>query len=366
MLSTIFVFFSLASFILLIVAFANPKLIRESHTYNFFMVVITISYIDLFPKLLISLVTFFSSPIKWMWGIRKQKLLLAGTALLSTGFVLIVLYGVFVGRFTTQILYENLYFSTLPGQFNGFKIVQISDTHFGSFGKNTSSFAKDVQTINEVNPDLILFTGDIVNNFAEEIDRFEPLLKQLRARYGKFAIPGNHDYGDYSDWPNPAAKQQNLTEIRKSITQAGFILLLNQNARIEVGDTAIYIVGVENWTHAPRPRYGRLKLALQGIPEKAFKILMTHEPEHWKAKVIQKTDIPLTLSGHTHGGQIGINIAGIEFSPIWLMYKEWAGLYQSGNQFLYVNRGLGTVGLPGRIEVDPEITVLTLLTSKNH
>lgn len=366
LLSAGFVCYSLAFFVLLIYAFVNPRLIRESHNYTFFMVVITLSFIDLFPRSLFSLATLFSFPVKRIWGNRMQKLLLAGTTLLSTGIVLAVVYGVFAGRYTIRTRHQNLYFSDLPAQFDGFKIVQISDIHFGSFGKNTKVFAEAVKKIDAIKPDVILFTGDIVNNFADEMNRFEPYLKQLHAQYGNFAIPGNHDYGDYSDWPDPASKEKNLIRLREDMTQSGFKLLLNQNARIAIGDTAIYIAGVENWSRPPFPRYARLKLALEGIPKHAFKILMTHEPGHWKAEVIQKTDVPLTLSGHTHGGQIGINIAGIEFSPIWMLYREWGGLYRSGEQFLYVNRGLGTVGFPGRIEMDPEITVLTLFRSKDH
>jgi hypothetical protein len=363
---SIFILYSLAFYTGLVCAFINPRLIREAHHYTFFMLVIAISFFDLFPRTLFSLITLVSFPVKWSAGIRKQKLLLAGATLLSSGMALVIVHGIFVGRYTVRTLHQDLHFSNLPAQFDGFKIVQISDIHFGSFGKNISFFEKAVKEINDLQPDVILFTGDIVNNFADELDGFESDMTMLQARYGKFAIPGNHDYGDYSDWPDPVAKEQNLIRLRDEITQSGFRLLLNQNSRLAIGDTAIYIAGVENWSRAGFLRYANLQAALAGIPKHAFTILMTHEPEHWEARVTGKTDVSLTLSGHTHGGQIGVNIAGIEFSPIWFMFREWAGLYRSGDQFLYVNRGMGTVGFSGRIEINPEITVLTLFRSKNR
>lgn len=364
--SAIYIFFSLLFFVLIIIAFSNPQLIREGHSYTFFLVIITLSFIDLIPKTLFSLVTLLSFPVRWIAGIRKQQLLLAGTTLLETGIVVAVLYGVFIGRYTIRTIHQDLYFSNLPAQFDGLKIVQLSDIHLGSFGKDPEVLKKTIKKIDRIKPDILLFTGDIVNNFADEMDSFEPYLQQLSAKYGKFAIAGNHDYGDYSNWPDSASKAQNLIRIREGLTNAGFKLLSNQNAPVSIGDTAVYILGVENWGKHPFPQYARLDLALKGIPDGAFKILMTHDPAHWKAKVINQTDIPLTLSGHTHGGQIGIKIAGIEFSPIWLTQRDWGGLYQAGKQFLYVNRGLGTVGFPGRIEMNPEITVLTLFRTKSH
>ena len=351
---------------LLIYAFANPHLIRQSHNYIFFFIVITLSIVNLFPKSFFALLTLCSFPLRWLRGISWQRIVLAGSFLLSIGIALIILYGVFIGRYSIRVEKQNLYFADFPKQLNGLKIVQLSDIHLGSFGKNPKVLQEAIQQINKIKPDILLFTGDIVNNFSDEMDGFEPYLNQLQAKYGKFAILGNHDYGDYYNWPDSVSKEQNQERIRSGLTAAGFNLLLNKWSLVRMKDTSICIVGVENWGHKPFPQYARLDLAMNGIPANSFKILMTHDPAHWQAKVINQTSIPLTLSGHTHGGQFGIKLAGIEFSPIWLIQKDWGGLYRSGNQYLYVNRGLGTVGFPGRIEMKPEITVLTLFRTKSH
>jgi len=226
--------------------------------------------------------------------------------------------------------------------------------------------AETVQILTKIDPDLLLFTGDLVNNFSDEIKGFEPILKQLPALYGKYAILGNHDYGDYSAWPDSMAKQKNLELIKLGLTDAGFTLLLNQWEKIAVKDTSFSLIGVENWGHPPFPQYANLDAAMNGIPDNSFKILMSHDPAHWKSIVIPQTAIQLTLSGHTHGAQFGIKIAGIEFSPIYFIQKNWGGLYQADNQKLYVNRGLGTIGFPGRIGMQPEITLLTLYRTKNR
>ncbi len=361
-----FGFISLLFSGLLIYAFANPQLIRQSHNYTFFFIVITLSIANLFPKSFFSLVTLFSFPFRWFMGINRQRILLAGSFLLSIGIALIIFYGVFFGRYLIRVEKQNLYFADFPKQLEGLKIVQLSDIHLGSFGKNPKVLQETIKQINEIKPDLLLFTGDIVNNFADEMDGFESYLNQLQAKYGKFAIAGNHDYGDYSNWPDSVSKEQNLLRIREGLTRVGFKLLLNQWSSVKIKDTSICIVGVENWGRPPFPQYARLDLAMNGIPVNSFDILMSHDPAYWQAKVVHQTNIPLTLSGHTHGGQFGIKLAGIEFSPIWLIQKDWGGLYRSGNQYLYVNRGLGTVGFPGRIEMKPEITVLTLFRTKSH
>lgn len=257
-------------------------------------------------------------------------------------------------------------FRDFPEQLNGLVIVQISDTHFGTFGKNPSVLNRAMTEIEKINPDILVFTGDLVNNFSNEILGFDTWLKKLPSRYGKFAIQGNHDFGDYSQWPDSASKMQNLEKIRNVLNEAGFELLLNSWHKMAIKDTSICMIGVENWGHPPFPQYARLDLALDRIPDHLFKILLSHDPAYWNAKIIPDTDIPLTLSGHTHGGQFGIKIAGIEFSPIYFIQKNWGGLYQDDNQFLYVNRGLGCLGFPARIEMRPEITVLTLRRAKSH
>lgn len=367
--SSLTIFYVAIGFInlgLLLFAFANPEDIRQARNYTLFYTVISVSFINLMPKLLFSLSTLTSFVLRWLMGKRVQLLLLNGSLLISFGILVMVAYGIFFGRSNLNIEKSDLYFENWPEQLDGFTIVQLSDIHLGSFGNDKKVMAETVQSLTKINPDLLLFTGDLVNNFSYEINGFEPFLKQLPAKYGKYAIQGNHDYGDYSAWPDSMAKQKNLELIRLGLTDAGFKLLLNQWGKISVKDTSFSLIGVENWGHPPFPQYANLDTAMNGIPDNSFKILMSHDPAHWKSIVVPQTDIPLTLSGHTHGAQFGIKIAGIEFSPIYFVQKNWGGLYQSDNQKLYVNRGLGTIGFPGRIGMQPEITLLTLYRAKNH
>ncbi|HEY3370781.1 MAG TPA: metallophosphoesterase [Prolixibacteraceae bacterium] len=364
--TTLYVLISIFTAGLLFYAFANPDVIRQARSYNFFYLVISVTFLNLFPKFIFALTTLVSFLLRWTVGKRVQLILLTGSFVIASGFLGVIAYGMFWGRYDINIEKKDLYFDNWPEQLNGFTIVQLSDIHLGSFGNNTEVMEKTVRIVKHLNPDLLLFTGDLVNNFSDEIKGFEFYLLQLTAHYGKYAIQGNHDYGDYSAWPDSASKNRNLHQIESGLTDAGFKLLLNSWDKISVKDTSFALIGVENWGHPPFPQYANLNKAMQGIPDNTFKILMTHDPAHWNSKVVPETDIPLTLSGHTHGGQFGIKIAGIEFSPIYLIQKNWGGLYQSDNQTLYVNRGLGTIGYKGRIEMRPEITLLTLYRSKSH
>ncbi len=279
---------------------------------------------------------------------------------------LLILQSYWYGRYNIRVEKHELIFGDLPHQLDGLRIVQFSDIHLGSFSKNSKILTKAVLKINELHPDILLFTGDIVNNFANELKGYEPYLNKLSSKYGKYAILGNHDYGDYSLWPDSDSKSKNMDEIRNAITNNGFKLLLNQWDTVKIKDTSLCIIGVENWGHPPFPQYAKLDVATQNLPDKSFKILLSHDPAHWHAAVEPQTNIQLTLSGHTHGGQFGIKVAGIEFSPIYFYQKYWGGLYQSEYQKLYVNRGLGTIGFPGRVEMRPEITLLILRSSKTH
>lgn len=351
---------------LLIFSFSNPGKIRQSQNYSFAFFVISLSVIYLIPVAFFAVATIFSIIVRWLSTQRAQLLVLATSAMISIGIFMIIGYGIVFGKHNLNIVRQELEFQDFPEQLNGLVIVQISDIHFGTFGKNPSVLAQALKKIEKINPDLLFLTGDIINNFSSELAGFEPWLQKLPARYGKFAIQGNHDYGDYSQWPDSASKIKNLEQIRAGMTNGGFDLLLNTWKSVKIKDTSICIIGVENWGHAPFPHYARLDLALDSIPDKLFKILLSHDPAFWQSKVIPETDIPLTLSGHTHGGQFGIKIAGIEFSPIYFFQPNWGGLYQSDNQTMYVNRGLGCLGFPARIEMRPEITVLTLKRTKNH
>ena len=365
-LTIFYIFVSLIISGLLLYSFANPEAIRQARNYTLFYLVISVTLLNLLPKFIFTATTVISFIFRLLTGKRSQLILITGALIVCSGFFLVIAYGIFLGRYNLNVEKRDLYFDSLPEQLNGFKIVQLSDIHLGSFGRNTFVIENTLRIVDEIRPDLLLFTGDFVNNFSEETIGFESYFKQFSARYGKFAIQGNHDYGDYSSWTDSISKTQNLKQIQASLTDAGFKLLLNQWTKITVKDTSLSLIGVENWGHPPFPQYANLDTAMKDIPDGSFKILMSHDPAHWDAIVVPQTDIPLTLSGHTHGAQFGIKIAGIEFCPIYFIQKHWGGLYNSDNQYLYVNRGLGTIGFPGRIEMRPEITVLTLYRTKNH
>ncbi len=361
-------YFSLALFVFLILfySFSNPEVIRQSRDYTFFYSVIAISVLNLVPKSFFALTTVFSYFTRLLIGRHSQILVLTGSYLVCIGLILVIIYGIFVGRTQVIVTQQNLYFEHLPNELDNFRIVQISDIHLGSFGKNPAVIKATIQQVEALHPDLLLFTGDVVNNFQEEMNGFETYLSGFSAKYGKYAILGNHDYGDYYQWPDSVSKRENLRRIEQGLINSGFKLLLNQWEKINVKDTAFALIGVENWGHKPFPQYANLDAAMSNVPSNLFRILMSHDPAHWDAIVVPQTDIPLTLSGHTHGGQFGFKIGGLEFSPMYFIQKRWGGLYVSDNQFLYVNRGLGTIGFPGRIEMNPEVTLLTLHRTKTH
>jgi len=286
--------------------------------------------------------------------IRKTGVIVAALPFLG------VLHGVGWGRFRFTVHHSELKFPNLPEAFNGLRIVQLSDAHLGGFYGNREKLEEVVSIIADIKPDLLLFTGDMVNNFASEMEGWTPMWANMHAPMGKFAILGNHDYGDYSKWPSKIAKKTNLNGILKQEEDMGFRVLLNENVIIERNDERIYLAGVENWGLPPFKQYGDLDKAMTGIPEDAFVILMSHNPDHWAKKVHKKTHIPLTLSGHTHGFQFGLEIGNFKISPVRLLYKYWAGLYKSDSQYLYVNRGLGYLAFPGRVGIWPEITLIEM------
>lgn len=352
---------------LLLFSFSNPELIKLSRNYNLFYVTVIIASLNLVPKFFFAIMTLFSFFIRIL-NKQLQMNVLSGSFLLAVSIFITIIFGIFFTRNQVVLKEENLYFDDLPIQLDGFRLVQISDLHLGTFNHHTGVMAQVASIINSANADLVLFTGDIVNNFSDEFLGYESFLSGFSAKYGKFAILGNHDYGDYYYWPDAMAKKSNLDQVKSSIEKCGFQLLLNQSATITVKDTSIILIGVENWGHRPFPQYADLGKAMMNVKAKSFKILMSHDPAHWKAAVVRQTNIPLTLSGHTHGGQLGFKIAGIEFSPICFIQKFWGGLYKSDNQYLYVNKGIGTIGFSGRIEMNPEVSLLILHKAKtiNH
>jgi hypothetical protein len=271
-----------------------------------------------------------------------------------------ILYGMVKGRFNFRIEHQNLKFSNLPKSFNDLKIIHISDIHIGSFLGYEEQVTKAIELVNDQNPDLILFTGDLVNNFYEELNGWILIFAKLKAKYGKFSILGNHDYGDYFVWANNKEKEENLYNLKRAHEEMGFQLLLNETEEIVINNEKISLIGVENWGLPPFPQYGNLDFAMKTNNNSQFKILLSHDPSHWDAEVIDKTNIDLTLSGHTHGMQFGIELGNIKWSPVKYKYPRWAGLYQEKNQYLYVNRGFGYIGFPGRVGMPPEITVIQL------
>jgi uncharacterized protein len=308
---------------------------------------VTVPMPDTAPKAGIPRSTFLS----------RFALLLGGVAL--GGFM----YGI-RNRYNYHVRRVKISFKSLPDSFRGMKIVQLSDIHSGSFD-NHHAVARGIQMAMDEKPDLILFTGDLVNNKAEEAESFKDIFSMLKAPMGVFSTLGNHDYGDYVQWNSHEEKAANLNRLKEIHAEAGWRLLLNEHVELQRGNDRIALIGIENWgAKGNFSRYGDMKKATEGLTEKniPFKILMSHDPSHWDAQVTPDyKDIQLSLAGHTHGMQFGVEIPGLKWSPIQYMYKKWAGLYQEGEQYLYVNRGFGFLGYPGRLGILPEITVIELV-----
>ena len=293
---------------------------------------------------------------------RRKFLSTLGWGLAAIPFASI-LYSIFKGKYNYKVWKYTLYFDNLPKAFDGYRITQISDIHCGSFD-NYEKIRYGVELINSQKSDVILFTGDLVNNLANEVHNWKSLFATLQAPDGVFSIMGNHDYGDYSSWETPEAKQQNLEHLFQLQKQMGWQLLLNEHCYLERNGEKIALIGVENWGHGRFSKYGDLNKAMEGVNTEDFKILMSHDPTHWQEVVLpENKDIQLTLSGHTHGMQCGIEIPGwLKWSPSQYIYKYWGGMYEEGGKYLNVNRGFGYHAFPGRLGVWPEITVIELKT----
>lgn len=334
---------------------------------------IGIFFLVLIPKIVIMLMMFGEDIVRWFlkalsFFTQSDVKPLAGRrkfiSQLAIGLASIpfagILYGITKGKYNYKVLKYKLSFPDLPDTFDGFTITQISDIHSGSF-TNRDKISYGVDLINKQKSDAILFTGDIVNNKAEEMDNWIALFSKLEAKKGKYAILGNHDYGDYVRWENEDAKLQNFNAIKDIHSKIGFKLLLNESATIENEGQHITIVGVENWGKGFR-KSGDLDKASKDISKKDFKILLSHDPTHWEYEVKNdERNFQLTLSGHTHGTQFGIEIPNfVRWSPAQYIYKQWAGLYEHTGRYLNVNRGFGYHAFPGRVGIWPEITVITL------
>jgi predicted MPP superfamily phosphohydrolase len=342
----------------LILIYIWPGNIRTAENYFLFYLLNGILSVDLFFRIPLSF--FYLLSMFFYRNKNRQKIISLIGFIISVCFGFTILYGITFGKTDLQINRVELRYKNLPAGFNNYQIVHISDVHLGSFNNSQKLLKKVQRKIEEINPDLILFTGDLVNNYASELNGWKPVFDAINKGRNSFSVLGNHDYGNYSDWQNQIKKRENLLAITNAHREFGFRLLRNENILVKNANDSIYIVGVENWGHPPFPQYANLQKALAGVSQNAFKILLTHDPAHWEAQVVGKEQIELTLSGHTHGFQIGILKAGIPFSFALLSRKNWGGLYNYNDIYLYVNTGLGMVGLPWRINMPPEITIITL------
>jgi len=299
-------------------------------------------------------------------GISRAKFLSYGALTLAAVPLVTMIYGMIKTAFDFTIRREKIILGNLPDAFNGLKIIQISDIHSGSFASG-DAFKKAVEMINAEKPDVIFFTGDLVNDRSDEAEPFVEIWKDLKAEFGIYSTLGNHDYGDYVTWESTNLKAQNLERLKEIHQEMGWDLLMNEHRILSKDGASIGILGVENWGAALRfPRKGDMKKAKLDMPEVPVKLLLSHDPSHWKAQITNDhQDIDVAFAGHTHGFQFGIEIPGFKWSPSQYVYKQWAGLYTEGNQHIYVNRGLGFLGYLGRVGIKPEISVIELHNGKS-
>ena len=329
----------------------------------FKLIIILFLFFEDISRAVLSIINFFFnfSDAK----IFERRSFLSKIALLVASIPIpFVLYGIYKGRYNYKVYKYDLIFDDLPEDFDGYQITHISDIHSGSL-KNKNNVEYAVRLINEQKSDLILFTGDIINNKSNELIKWKDLLSTMKASDGKFSVLGNHDYGDYVNWNNKQEKEDNFSDLLNFQKQMGFKLLLNENIKIKKGESNISLIGVENWGKGRFKKKGDIDKACIGLNKRDFKIVLSHDPSHWdKILIDHKTHFHLTLSGHTHGMQFGIEIPGwVKWSPAKWAYRQWAGLYNEKNQFLNVNRGFGVLGFPGRVGIPPEISVITLKKS---
>jgi len=338
-------------------------------TYTFLRSFLTIAYVAKIPMVALLLV----DDLRRLFVFGQEQL--AGTTeysksrskfLATTGVILgalpfvTLIYGIIRNRYRYKIFRETVKMDNLPESLKGLKIVQISDIHSGSFDQ-IEPVKRAVDLINQEEADLVFFTGDLVNSIAAEMTNYIDVFSGIKAKKGVFSVLGNHDYGDYHNWSSVEEKKANLDTLKGIHRQMGWDLLLNENRILEVNQEKFAVIGVENYSASAHfPKYGDLQKAYQGAENIPLKLLLSHDPSHWENQILD-TDIDMTFSGHTHGMQFGIEIPGwFKWSPVKYAYKQWAGLYQTGKQYLYVNRGLGFLGYPGRVGILPEITVIEL------
>lgn len=313
------------------------------------------------PKLIGSLILLLEDLTRLFRGFPARSYALSELVLMIAAvFFFVFLFGLTRGRHHYKVRRETLHFEDLPPAFDGFTITHLSDIHAGSF-TDRRGVQKGIDLVNAQKSDVILFTGDLVNNQASEMDPWISAFAELKGSYGKYSILGNHDYGDYMQWDSKEAKLANRLRLNQVHQEIGFQLLLNESTTIRKDGESIALIGVENWGKGGFHKYGNLKKATTNLSATDFKVLMSHDPSHWDAVVLDHNPpIHLTLAGHTHGMQFGFELFGFKWSPSRYIYKQWAGLYHNKGRYLYVNRGFGYIGLKGRIGIWPEIAVITL------
>lgn len=338
---------------------------HKPDTFLFFMWINFAFMVLYVPKLVYLIFNFLNYLVNLF---LKEKIYLIRYAGVLTGMFLIILmfHGAFVNPRNIEVKNIELEVADLPAAFDGYKIVQISDIHLGSWGKSFKYMEPVIEKVNEQDADIIVFTGDLINNFSQEMEGWQPYFNQLQSKAGKYAVLGNHDYGDYSDWKAPEDKKANFRAIKQHISDFGFTLLTNEFVQLQRDSAVIELLGVGNWGKPPFPKYGDLEKAYALTDASTLKILLSHDPSHWRGEVTGYANIFLTLSGHTHAAQLAFNMYGKLRSPSSWVYEEWDGLYQEGNQFLYINRGLGFIGIPVRIgAARPEVTVIQLKAKRD-
>jgi predicted MPP superfamily phosphohydrolase len=339
--------------------------------------------IFILPKIILAIFVLFADLVRLLRFISQKilslfktpgeiKAIAPGKTLTRSGFIIktgliiasipffSMIYGMAFNPYNYKVRRVRLILPDLPDSFEGFRIIQVSDIHTGSF-LSTDPLERAVNIINEQKPDVVFFIGDLVNNYHKEAISYVDTLKRIEAKHGVFSIFGNHDYGDYHKWNTPAEKENDILGLKNIHSQAGWKLLWDEHQHIEQNGEKITIIGVQNCSAHGFSNYGSLEKATKDISYSHVNILLSHDPSHWRKEVTSKyPKINLTLSGHTHGMQFGVEIPGFKWSPVQYLYKEWAGMYQENDQYLYVNRGLGFIGYPGRVGILPEITVIEL------
>lgn len=352
--------------------FGNPDWIGVQGR-NWVRIVLVGVYLSKFFGVLVVFIDDLQRGVRWVVGLFSTSTghssgnviprseFLAKTALIATTVPFTALaYGIISGAHDYRVRRKTISLPNLPKSFDGIRIGQLSDIHSGSFF-NKVAVRGGVEEFLREKPDVIFFTGDLVNNEADEVKDYLNIFDKLKAPLGVYSITGNHDYGDYKTWASQREKQENFKNLIRTHKQMGFDILMNEHRYLEQNGEKIAIIGIENWGGGGFAKYGKLDMAYTGIEDAAVKLLLSHDPSHWDAQVRKSyTDIDVTFAGHTHGFQFGIELGDFKWSPSQYAYKQWAGLYKEDNQYLYVNRGFGYIGYPGRIGIPPELTVIEL------